>query len=177
MLLLVFPDRHRIGLIEQDVGRHQHRIVEDADADTLALAAALLFELDHAPQLAHVGHGVEDPRQLRVLRHVRLHDDDGALGVDAGGQEHVGRLDGAALELGLLLPDRDGVQVDHAVDAVVRLLHGDVVADGAQVVAQMECPGGLGAREDARAARLGGRLRAARGLLGSVGTRAHEGEV
>ncbi len=49
------------------------------------------------------------------------------------------------LQLGLALTHRDGVQVDDAVDAVVGLLQGDVVADGAQVVAQVQGAGGLGA--------------------------------
>ena len=30
VLLLVVADRHDIGLVEQDVGRHQHRVGEQA---------------------------------------------------------------------------------------------------------------------------------------------------
>ena len=81
---------------------------------------------------------------------MRLHDDDGPLRVDAGRQEHVDRVDGVALEVGLGLAHGDGVQVDGAVDAVVGLLHGDEVADGPQVVAQVQRAGRLDAAEDAR---------------------------
>ena len=153
MLLLVFADRHLVGAVEQDVGGHEHRVVEQPHADALALAAArLVLELRHAPQLAHVGDGVEQPHELGVLRHVRLHDDDGALGVDAGREEHVGQLDRVAAQHGALLAHGDGVQVDDAEDAVVGLLHGDEVADRAQVVAEVQRAARLDAGEDARAA-------------------------
>ena len=49
--------------------------------------------------------------------------------------DHVDRV---RRKLGADLPHRDGVEVDDAVDAVVRLLHGDPVADGAEVVAEVQ---------------------------------------
>ena len=106
-----------------------------------------------------------------MLRHVRLDDDDRALRVDAARQVHVGHVHGVAAQLGALLTDGDGVQVDDAVDAVVRLLHGDVVADRAEVVAQVQGAGRLGAAEDTRAA--GRRSFAGRPLRG-VGVLTHE---
>ena len=36
-----------------------------------------------------------------------------------------------------------GVHVDDAVDALVRLLHGDEALDGAEIVAEMQVPGRL----------------------------------
>ena len=69
------------------------------------------------------------------------------------GEEEVDQVDGRALERGALLTHGDRVQVDGAVDAVVRLLHGDPVADGAQVVAKVQRARRLGAAEDARPAR------------------------
>ena len=103
----------------------------------------------------------------RVRRHVALNEDDGALRVDAGGEEGVGHLEGVAAQLGALLAHGDGVQIDDAVDAVVRLLHGDAVADGAQVVAEVQHARWLDAAEDARAP----------SGLGGVGEGTHRGEV
>ena len=153
MLLLVLADRHGVGAVEQDVGGHEHRVVEQRHADALALLpGGLVLELRHAPQLAHVGDRVEDPHELGVRRHVALHEDDGALRVDARGEEQVDEVDRVAPQLGALLAHGDGVQVDDAVDAVVRLLHGHPVADGAEVVAEVQRAGGLDAAEDARPA-------------------------
>ena len=116
----------------------QDGVVEEPDDDALTLAAArLVLELRHASQLAHVGDGVEDPGELGVLRHLRLHDDDRPPRVDAGGEEGVGHVERVAAQLLAVLAHGDGVQVDDAVDAVVRLLHRDPVADGAEQVAQV----------------------------------------
>ena len=124
VLLLVLAHRHRVGLVEQDVGGLQHRVVEQRHADALALLpGGLVLELRHAPQLAHVGDGVEQPHHLAVGRHVALHEQDGALRIDARGEQQVDQVDGVAPQLGAHLAHGDGVQVDGAVDAVVRLLH------------------------------------------------------
>jgi hypothetical protein len=45
MLFLIVTDRHLIGLVEQDVGGHQHRIVEQADVDVILVALRLVLEL------------------------------------------------------------------------------------------------------------------------------------
>ena len=42
MLHLVLADRHQVGAIEQDVGRHQHRIVEQARPGRFRTAATYL---------------------------------------------------------------------------------------------------------------------------------------
>ena len=153
VLLLVLAHGHRVRLVEQDVGRHEHRIVEQADGDALALGAGrLVLELRHAPELAHVGDGVQDPHELAVRRHVALHEDDRALRVDPAGQEEVDQVDGVAPELGTHLPHGDGVQVHGAVHAVVGLLHGYPVLDRAEIVAEVQRARGLDATEDARAA-------------------------
>ena len=79
----------------------------------------LVLELGHAPELAHVGERVEDPGELGVLRHVRLHEDDRPLGVDAAGDVGGWPRRSCCAELGGLLSHRDGVQVDDAEVVVV----------------------------------------------------------
>ena len=150
VLLLVLAHRDGVGAVQQDVRRHEHRVVEEPDGDALALGAGrLVLELRHAAQLAHVGDRVQDPHELGVRRHVALYEDDGPLRVDAGGKIRVGHVDRVAPELGAHLAHGDRVQIDDAVDAVVCLLHGDVVADGAEVVAEVQRARGLAAAEDA----------------------------
>ena len=67
MLLLVVADRHVGGAIEQDVGRHQHRIVVEADGRVLAVLARLLLELGHAVEPAEPRDAIEHPGELGVL--------------------------------------------------------------------------------------------------------------
>ena len=57
-------------------------------------------------------------------------------------------IEDAALHLADLVGDGDGVVVDDAEDAVVALLDGHPVADGAQVVADVQLAGGLDSAED-----------------------------
>src|SRR5262249_28574227 len=69
------------------------------------------------------------------------------LGVDAGGDEGCGDLADRVRQLDRILPHRDGMQIDHAIDAVVALLQLDEFHDRAEVVAEVEIPGRLHARE------------------------------
>src|SRR3546814_5750659 len=62
------------GLIQQDIRRHQHRIIEQASVDVVGVFGALVLELRHAIELAHLRVAVEHPAQPRVRRHMALHE-------------------------------------------------------------------------------------------------------
>ena len=73
VLALVLPDRHLVGLVEQDVGGHQHRVGEQPDVGALrAHLGGLVLELGHPLGLPEPGQAAEDPAQLGVLGHVGL---------------------------------------------------------------------------------------------------------
>ncbi len=65
------------------------------------------------------------------------------FGIDAAGDEGRGDLADVAPELRGVLPHRDRVQVDDAIDAVVALLQRDELDDGAEIVAEMQIAGRL----------------------------------
>ena len=106
----------------------QHRVVEQADADALALAPAVL-SLNCVIRRS-------SPMYVMVLR---IHMSSLCAGTwlctktmersgsTPAGEEQVDQVDGVAPQLRAHLPHRDGVQVDGAVQAVVGLLHGDPV--------------------------------------------------
>ena len=72
MLALVVADRHRVGLVEQDVAGHQDRIGEEPGGDELLLLA-LVFELRHpAAARRSSSTAAEQPRRFRVRGHVAL---------------------------------------------------------------------------------------------------------
>jgi hypothetical protein len=53
MLCLVFTDRHILCAIEQHICRHEDRVIEEADADTVTgKFGRFVFELRHAAQFA-----------------------------------------------------------------------------------------------------------------------------
>ena len=91
VLALVVADRDPLGVVEEDVGRHEHRVGEQPDPHRL-LAGALLLELGHPPQLAHGGRALEQPGHPGVLGDVALDEQGAPVGIEAGGQQVQGGL-------------------------------------------------------------------------------------
>ncbi|CNV14760.1 Uncharacterised protein [Salmonella enterica subsp. enterica serovar Bovismorbificans] len=58
MLLLIFAYRHQIGLVQQDVCRHQHRVIKQAGVNVFRIARRFIFKLRHTAQLAEIGIAV-----------------------------------------------------------------------------------------------------------------------
>jgi hypothetical protein len=84
-----------------------------------------------------------------VLAHVGLAKEDAALRVEAGGEQDRGRVVETLAQLVGLIGDGEGVQVDDAEDRrLAALLPLDVLADRADVVAEVLAAGGLDAGED-----------------------------
>mmetsp|Transcript_27436 Transcript_27436/g.66741 ORF Transcript_27436/g.66741 Transcript_27436/m.66741 type:complete len:347 (+) Transcript_27436:206-1246(+) len=145
VLLLVLSDRNQIGLVEQDVAGHEHRVVEEADADALPLLLRLLLELDHPLKPAEGRRAVEQPRQLRVGRHVRLHEDVRLGRVDAAGDVQGRGLHHRLLQLLRHVRGGDGVEVHDAEEVLVLVLVVNPLLDRAEVVPQVDRPGRLDA--------------------------------
>ncbi len=149
MLLLVFANRHVGGAVHQNVGRHQVRIDVQADRGVLAVLAGLLLELGHAVEPTHARDAIEHPGELGVLCDLALVEDDLLFRIDAAGQECRGYLTRGARQFGRVLPDGDGVQVDHAINAVIALLQRHEFGDRAEIIAEVQVAGRLHAGKDA----------------------------
>src|SRR5690606_9691108 len=123
MLLLILANRNKIGLIEQDIRRHKNGISEKAHARALGVALALVLELGHSLKLAHARDARQHPGELGVLFYIRLNKDRGFGGIDPRGEIYSGEVERLAPKRLRVLRERDRVQVDDAVDAVVIVLH------------------------------------------------------
>ncbi|CZW17140.1 Uncharacterised protein [Enterobacter hormaechei] len=123
VLLLVFTHRHLVGLVQQNVGRHQHRIIKQTGVDILRVARRLILELGHAAQLAEIGVAVQRPAQLRVLWHVRLNENGALLWIDTARQVQRQRIERCFAQLLGILTRGDSMQIHDAVNAVVVILH------------------------------------------------------
>ncbi len=147
VLRLVLAHGHDAGLVEQDVGGHQHGVLQQAVAHGF-LFGGLHLVLRHALQPAHRRDAGEHPGQLGVRGHGGLHHDGAGLGIDAGGQIERGDLLDFGAQLGGVLVERDGVQVDDAEDALVIVLDAHPVLERAQVVSDVQISGRLHAGKD-----------------------------
>ena len=143
MLGLVFTNRDRVRLVDQDVGRLQDRIGEDPEV--LPGPIGFLLELGHSLQLPEAGQSAEDPGQLDVLGNLGLVVEKGTLRVDTYRQQHPGRLVPSRPQVSRLIGDGHRVEVDNAVDRLVVLLEGDPVPQGPHEAPHVEVAGGLNA--------------------------------
>ena len=166
MLPLVVADRDDVGLVEQDVARHQHRIGEERGRDELALLG-LLLELRHPLQLAEARDRAEQPRGLGVRGHVALCEDGRALGVEPGREQHRRQVERLLAEVVGVVLDADRVQVDDAEEPLALLLGRRVLAEAADQVAEVLVAGGLDAGEDAHLRSISTALPAAEAQLHS----------
>ena len=140
MLELILADRDELRAIQHDVGGLQHRIVEQADVDAVVgVLVGLVLELGHPLEIAEVRDRVEHPAQLGVLGHHRLQEQDRSV-VDAARDDVDHRILDATRHVLRRVGLGDRVIVDDAEDAAVLVLQRHPVADGAEVVSQMELP-------------------------------------
>ena len=152
VLALVLADGHVVRPVEQDVGCLEDRVGEQADTGRpLPRLGRLVLELGHPPGLADAGNALEHPGQLGMGRDLALHEDRRPGGVDAHGQELGGRAERALAQHGRVLLDGDGVLVGDEEERLVVTLEVHPLAQGAQVVAEVErVRGGLDPREHPR---------------------------
>ena len=148
MRQLILAYRHGVGFVKDDVGGLQHRIahqpVVDAFLGFLQLPH-LFLESRHPQQPAQRRYHTEQGMQAHHFRHMGLDKEDGLRRVNAGGQPVQGHFMDVGADFGHLariFNSGQGVDVDDAVDAAVILLQVDPVFQSAQVVAQMQPPGG-----------------------------------
>ena len=124
--------------MDDDVGGHEGGVGQQAGVDVVGLAAHLVLEGGNAFELAEVGVHVEEQVELGGLRQVTLQVEGGLLGVDAAGQ--VLRHDAAGIGIDAARGGMGGerVVVRYEEEAVILLLHGDEIAQRAEIVAEVE---------------------------------------
>ncbi len=146
-LVLAYGHERRLG--QGDVRGLQDGVGEQAVIDVLGLVLALLLVCRSALEPADGRHGVEHPAQLGHFRPIRLDEDGAALRVQAEGDQRGGHLERLPAQHFGIVNVRQRVEVDDAVDRLVAVLQGDVIADRAQIVAEVGPPGRLDAAVDA----------------------------
>ena len=140
MRRLVLPDRHERRLVDDDVRCLQDGVGQQPIVDVVGLLLPFLLVRWGPLEPADRCDRGQQPGELGVLRSVRLHKQGAVLGIQAKGEQRCRHLARAlAQELGLVGAGQ-GVVVDDAVDRLVLPLEPHVVADRAEVVAEMHDP-------------------------------------
>ena len=108
----------------------------------------LILKLGHAAQFTKLGIAAQNPAQLRVLRHVALNKHDILFGVKTAGDILRQLLETAAAQVGRYLTDGDGVHIHDAVQALIFILQGHPVLNGAHIRAQGQFAAGFDTAEN-----------------------------
>jgi len=159
---LIGANGDEVGLVEEDVGGLEEGVAEKAEGVEVLFAELLLLVLvgGDALEPGEGGEHGEEGEELGVLGDVRLDEEGGALGVEAGGEEVEGDVADVFAEAGGVgVVGGEGVEIGDEEEAVVlglagvgeEILEADPVEEGAHVVAEVERAGRAHAGEDAGA--------------------------
>lgn len=86
VLRLVLANGDETGLVEQNVGGHEHGVGVEREARVVVAGGLFLFELDHFVEPTEGRHRRQEPHHLSVGSHVTLHKQRALGRVDAARQ-------------------------------------------------------------------------------------------
>jgi hypothetical protein len=91
----------------------------------------------------HLRDGHQEPRQLRHFRDIRLTEQGGLRRIKPEGQQVERGIVGKFAELRRVADGRQRVQIGDEIERLLMRLQGNVLPDGAEVVAPVRPAGGL----------------------------------
>ena len=144
MLFLVTPDGDDVGIVNQNIRRHQDRIGEQAVIGGKA-AGDLVLVTGAALQQAHGRDGGQHPRQFRDFRHVGLAEQQRLARVQAAGQEIQRHVQCSAASFGGVHQGGHGMVISDEVKRLALLLQFDGGLHHAEIIPQVQRARGLNA--------------------------------
>ena len=150
---LVFTHGHAVGTVHEDVRGHEHGVAEEACVAQVLVGDLLLLFLvgGVAFQPGDGGDHGEQQAQLGVFLDRALAEDDALFGIQPGGHpvlDHLFHVGGDVGGVGIIAGQ--GVPVGHEEIGFLGVLEFHPVLEDAEVVTQMERPGGTHARNRTR---------------------------
>ena len=116
---LVLADRHQRRLVDDDVGRLQDRVGQQAVVDVVGLVGLLLLVGRRPLEPADRRDRRQQPGELGVLGPVALDEQRAAFGIEAEGEQRRRHLAGPRPQQDRIVRARQRVVVDDAVDRLV----------------------------------------------------------
>src|SRR5271166_3839314 len=156
---LVFSDRNEIGLVHEYVGGLQQRVAQESvGSEILVLYVfALLFITRNAFQPSQRCNHTEEQMQFSMLRHMRLNKQRAALGIEARRKVVDHDFERTLLNIagvGVIRGER--VPISEEKEAIVFVLQLDPIAQGPDIIAEMQFASRAHAAQDAPFCASGG---------------------
>ena len=143
MLLLILADWHEIRLIKQNIRRHERGIREKTEIDVFGRFLALFLELRHTARFAELRVAIEHPGKLRVLRNVRLHEQNALFGIESDCEKERDEIVSATAQILRDVVHRDCVHIRHGVNTPVLVLQSYHIFQRADVVSELQITRGF----------------------------------
>ena len=126
MLLLVLAHRHHLGVVQENVGSHEHGVSKEAVVDrthvTVGELGHLVLVAVAALEQAHGSHRAQEPSQFGVLRRVRLLPEHATIGIEPGRQPIEGHIQGVLPTLRRIGQRRHGMVVGDEIVSLALIL-------------------------------------------------------
>lgn len=150
MLRLVFADRHDVWGVEENVGRHERRVVEQSGAGTFLVLffTHVVLVLGHLLEFGDFSERVHDPAEFSMLADIGLAEDDAFFRIKAASQIGFNDIEATLAQFGGRLMHGDGVVIRQEDKTVIRVLQRNPLREGADIVAEMEIARGLNAGDE-----------------------------
>jgi hypothetical protein len=138
VLYLVFTDWHISGFIEENVSSLEHGIIHEPHVDVGAVLFGFVFELGHPFYFTNGGDAVKDPGEFSMFMHVGLDKYLALFRRKTTSKEYQSGFEDPVLVFFHRVFYSDGMIVDDAEDAIVFFHKIDPVANGADVITEMD---------------------------------------
>ena len=138
MLLLVFADGDEVGVVDEDIRRHQHGIIKKAAVEGVFMLAGFILKLGHALEVAERAYAGEYPSQIGVAFYGALQKQIALFGVEAARHILRGAVEHVAPQVGGDIGNCYCVHIDYAEIAVAVVDECAPIFNSAEVIAQVE---------------------------------------
>jgi len=149
ILLLVRSDRYLRSSINEDVGRLQDGVIEEAGIGAQSLGNLVLVGHSFL-QLGYGSQRVENPGQLIDLGDVTLQKEIGLLRVETEGEVVECYIERILAQRLSIVQRRQRMVIDDEEVGLECIMQRNVLTDGTEVIAQMQGPGWLDTGDDDR---------------------------
>ena len=149
VLNLIVAHRNELRFVNQNVRRHQQRIIKQAHGGFQPLRDFVLVAV-RAFKQAHAGDAGEQPRQFLNFRHVTLPEEHGLRRIESQRQIIHRHAADIIAQARAVVHRRQGVKIGDEIKAfVVAFLQSNVLLDRAKIIPEMKFSGRLHAGQNA----------------------------
>ena len=142
VLFLVLPDRHHVGVVEQDVGGHQHRVVEGSGIWRLSSGERVFVGMS-AFELTCREEAAQHPGELEDFRNRRLAIEERAFRIQSTSEPGSGDIEDVTAEGDWVADRRQRVIVGDEVERSKALDQRKRRPDRSEIVSKVRSVGGL----------------------------------